>query len=136
MNQDEEHLRLLSLFHYIVGGLMALFACLPILHIIIGVLMIVSPHFFGPNSNAPPPFIGWIFVIIGGGLVLLGWLTAALVLYSGCCLARNKHYLYSLIVAGLCCLFVPLGTILGVFTFIVLLRPQVKERFHKLGQTV
>ena len=27
VSQDGEHLRLLSIFHYVVGGLMALFAC-------------------------------------------------------------------------------------------------------------
>ena len=136
MNQDEEHLRLLSLFHYIVGGLMALFACIPILHITIGVLMIASPTFLGSHGNAPPPFMGWFFVILGSVFVLFGWLTAALVMYSGRCLSRRKHYLFSLIVAGLCCFFVPLGTILGVFTIIVLLRPTVKELFQKTGLTV
>jgi hypothetical protein len=134
MNQDEEHLRLLSLFHYIVGGLMALFACIPILHIVIDILMIVSPTSFGSRGDSPPAFIGWFFAILGGVFVLLGWLTASLVLYSGRCLARNRHYLYSLIVAGLCCFFVPLGTISGVFTIIVLIRPTVKERFQKAGQ--
>jgi uncharacterized membrane protein YuzA (DUF378 family) len=31
MNQDAEHLRLLSIFHYIVGGLAALFSFFPLL---------------------------------------------------------------------------------------------------------
>jgi len=46
----------------------------------------------------------------------------------------SLFHLYSLIVAGLCCFFVPLGTILGVLTIIVLLRPTVKERFQNAGQ--
>ena len=40
MQQDEEHLKLLSIFHYVVGGLAALFACFPIFHLIIGVVFI------------------------------------------------------------------------------------------------
>ena len=30
MNEDLEHLRLLSIFHYVVAGIGALFACLPV----------------------------------------------------------------------------------------------------------
>ncbi len=41
MQQDEEHLKLLSIFHYVVGGLAALFACFPIFHLIMGIVFIV-----------------------------------------------------------------------------------------------
>ena len=40
MDRDEEHLRLLSIFHYIYGGLVALFACVPILYMLIGVFVL------------------------------------------------------------------------------------------------
>ena len=33
MNQDEEHLRLLSIFHYVCAGLSAFFACIPLIHV-------------------------------------------------------------------------------------------------------
>ncbi len=33
MDQDLEHLRLLSLFHYVVGGIAALFGCFPFIHL-------------------------------------------------------------------------------------------------------
>jgi hypothetical protein len=32
MSEDEQYLRLLSIFHYVVGGIAALFACFPIFH--------------------------------------------------------------------------------------------------------
>ena len=130
MNQDAEHLQLLSLFHYSVGGIAALFACLPFIHIAIGIFMIVSPSTFGGHGNAPPPWFGWLFVIIGGMIVLMGWLIASLMIISGRCLARRKHYLFSLVVAGISCMFVPFGTVLGVFTIMVLLRPSVKALFQ------
>ncbi|MBI3852172.1 MAG: hypothetical protein HY298_18095 [Verrucomicrobia bacterium] len=136
MNQDAEQLGLLSIFHYVVGGMMALFACIPILHITIGILMIVSPAFWGSHGNAPPPFLGWFFVILGGVFVLIGWSVAALVICSGRNLSRRKHYLYCLVVAGVSCMFIPFGTVLGVFTIIVLLRPTVKELFQETGPTV
>jgi len=36
MNQDAEHLRLLPIFHYIVGGLAALFSLFPLLYTTVG----------------------------------------------------------------------------------------------------
>jgi len=38
-----------------------------------------------------------------------------------------------LIVAGLACLFTPIGTVLGVLSLITLLRPQVKAAFDTAG---
>ena len=40
MNQDAEHLRLLSIFHYIVGGLAALFSFFPLLYTTVGAIFI------------------------------------------------------------------------------------------------
>ena len=36
---------------------------------------------------------------------------------------------FSLVIAALCCLNMPLGTVLGVFTFIVLTRDSVKAQY-------
>jgi hypothetical protein len=33
------------------------------------------------------------------------------------------------VIAAISCLLVPLGTVLGIFTILVLVRPSVKERF-------
>jgi hypothetical protein len=43
MNKDLEHLRLLSIFHYVVGGILALFACFPIIHLIMGIMFLTMP---------------------------------------------------------------------------------------------
>ena len=128
MNQDLEHLRLLSIFHYVVGGMIAFFACIPIIHVVIGIVMLTNPGGFG--GQPPPPFVGLLFVIIGGAVILLGWLLAALVIISGRFLTRRKHYVYCLVIAGVSCLFMPVGTVLGVFTIIVLTRPSVKGLFQ------
>jgi len=134
MNQDQEHLKLLSIFHYVVGGIAALFACIPVIHLIIGIVFIVSPEGMTDKAgNVPPPFFGWMFAIIGGALILTGWAYAICLICAGRFLARRKHHLFCLIIAGLSCLFVPFGTVLGVFTIIVLLRPSVKELFQSKG---
>ena len=32
MTRDEEHLRILSIFHYVVAGIVALFSLFPVIH--------------------------------------------------------------------------------------------------------
>ncbi|MBS3921501.1 MAG: hypothetical protein KG012_21715 [Deltaproteobacteria bacterium] len=127
MNQDQEHLRLLSIFHYIVGGIAALFSFLPVIHLALGILFLVAPHRMG--GSPPPQFLGWIFIIMGGGLMLVGWAFAVCVILTGRFIVRHKHYIFCLVIASLNCLFMPFGTVLGVFTIVVLVRPSVKAMF-------
>ena len=130
VDQDLEHLRLLSIFHYVVGGVLAFFSCFFLVHVTVGLMMIMSPQTMtGPGGPPPAPFFGWLFLILGGSLIVFGWSLATCFLIAGRCLARRRHYLFCMITAGLGCLWIPFGTVLGVFTFIVLLRPGVKELF-------
>jgi hypothetical protein len=129
MTQDEEHLRLLSIFHYVVSGLAALMACFPIIHLIVGLVLIFASHHATGRGDLPPAFIGWFLVIFAGMFILLGWTFAAFVLTTGRFLARRKHYLFCLVMGGVECLFMPFGTILGVFTILVLMREPVKQLF-------
>jgi len=46
IGQDEYQLRLLTIFHYVCAGLAALFACLPLFHVIFGLLMLFAPGAF------------------------------------------------------------------------------------------
>ncbi len=132
MNQDEEHLRLLSIFHYVCAGLAAFFACIPIIHVLIGSVLLLHPQAVGPQNNQPHPeqFVGLIFVVMGGMFILLGWTFAACVAYAGRCLSQRKNYTYCMVMAGIACLFMPFGTILGIFSIMVLIRPSVKALFN------
>ena len=49
---------------------------------------------------------------------------------SGFCLHARKHRTFSLIVGGVNFLHLPLGTVLGVFTIIVLIRDSVRELYE------
>ena len=51
---------------------------------------------------------------------------------AGRYLARRERYTFCLVVAGVECMFMPFGTVLGVFTIIVLSRPSVKDLFGAL----
>jgi hypothetical protein len=129
MTRDEEHLRLLSIFHYAVAGLAGLISLFPIIHLIIGLIFVFASHRVTSNGELPPAFIGWIFVILAATFITLGWIMAALILTAGRFLARRKHYQFCLVMAGIECLFMPFGTILGVFTIVVLVRESVKPLF-------
>jgi len=129
MNQDEDHLRLLSIFHYVLGGILALFSCFPIIHLIFGLIMVSAPHRLETHGQPPPVLLGWFFVAFAMIFILLGWALAALILWSGRCLQQRRRYLFSFVMACIECAFVPLGTVLGVFTLIVLMRPTVKSLY-------
>jgi hypothetical protein len=129
VNQDEQHLKLLSIFHYIVGGIFALFSLFPIFHLVFGIVMIVSPDTVESGGEGPPAFIGWLFALIGGTIILIGLVFALCVILAGRFLSLRKHYTYCFVVACIQCLFVPFGTALGVFTIIVLSRESVKQIF-------
>jgi hypothetical protein len=126
MNEDERYLSLLAIFHYIVGGLTALFACFPFIHVAVGLAMV-----FGKldGKNPPPPCFGWFFVIVGGTVILCGWALAVAILVAGRKLQRRRSWMYCMVVGGLECMIMPFGTVLGVFTIIVLMKDAVKKLF-------
>ncbi len=136
MNQDIEHLRLLSIFHYVVGGLVALFACFPLLYVLFGLVMLVAPAVLANHHHGPPDdpaisqFMGLIMVFVGTVVALIGWGYAACVFAAGRFLSQRRHYVFCLVIAALLCMYTPFGTILGVFTIVVLMRPSVKLLFE------
>ena len=126
MNDDKEHLKLLSIFHYIVGAITALFACFPLIHVAIGIAMLVGAL---NGKDAPPRFVGWIFIIFPGFMILCGWILAVCILIAGSKLAHYRSRTYCLVIACIECIFMPFGTVLGVLTIIVLMKDSVKELF-------
>lgn len=129
VDQDQEHLRLLTVFHYVYAGMVALFACFPIIHLVVGILMLTKPDTFSGPNNPPPALIGYLFAIMGGAFVVGGWMLAICTFLVGRFLASRRHYVFCLIISGVNCIVVPLGTVLGVVTIMVLLRPTVKTLF-------
>jgi len=138
MSEDNEHLKLLSIFHYVVGGIGSLFACVPLIHMGLGFMFIIAPEQITQNScESPPEFVGWLFFIMGLVFFLLGQSIAVAIIISGRFIAKRKNYLYSFVVGCIECAFFPFGTVLGVFTIMILSRESVKETYNtiKVGQT-
>lgn len=165
---DREHLRMLSLFHYISGGIGICFAGLMGIYILFYAVFLVFAVTLAETdqrqreaaemraaevraaelsaagesaaadiketpakkrSGAPP--IGFllamfaILMLFGGGFFLLFLLHSVAVLYVGWALQKRRHKVLTQVVAATNLLLIPYGTILGVFTLIVVSRESV-----------
>jgi hypothetical protein len=132
MKQDREHLRILSICHCIyaaLSGLGSLFV--GGLYLFMGTIFFSVPTGAG-NPPGPPPEFGWMMVILGSGILLFGLAVTVCVALAGYYLSRFRRRIFCFVVAGLVCINVPLGTVLGVFTIIVLVRPSVRDLFEGL----
>lgn len=130
MTREEEHLDLLSIFHYVLGGLAALFPCMFVIHIGAGIAMLAGA--FGDGNDAPPRILGLVFVLIPLFFMILAWTMAGCIVAAGKKLKRRTSYTFCLVVAGVECLIMPMGTVLGVFTIVTLTKEPVKQLFGVL----
>jgi hypothetical protein len=128
MNEDIRHLELLSIFHYVVAAITALVGCFPIIHLVVGIL-ILTGGMQDHQGQGPPPWFGIIFVGTALFMILMCWTTAALMFVAGSRLKKHVGYYYCLVIAAVECIFFPFGTVLGVLTIIVLMRPSIKSLF-------
>lgn len=123
---DLNDLRLLSLGHYVLAGITALFALFPVIHLVIGVGMLAGLLDAGEPVDR---LFGLVFIVIGLVMICLGLAMAAALAWCGRNLARRQRHTACVVVAGLACMLMPLGTVLGIFSILVLMRPGVKDAF-------
>jgi hypothetical protein len=130
VDKDAEHLRLLSVFHYVVGSIIGLMACFPIIHLVVGIGLLVAGASAQDPDNAPPAFLGLIFIAIASTIILAGWTVAGCAVAAGRFITQRRRHTFCVVVACVLCLFMPLGAILGVFSIVVLNRASVKALFR------
>jgi hypothetical protein len=129
---DADHLNLLAIFHFVGAGLAVLGLLFLVGHYAVMHAVFTNPKFF-ENQKQPMPvppeqifaMMKWFYLAGAVWFVSSGILN----LISGLCLRARKGRTFSLVVAGINCLHIPLGTVLGVFTIIVLLRDSVRELY-------
>jgi hypothetical protein len=130
---DEEHLRLLSLGHYITGGLTILFASMFIFHLVFFAVIASDPQFAskaGAAQAGAPDDAFRVFGVVLGVFILAGWTFGGLTIYAGRCIKRRTKRGLCLVVACLNLLLIPVGTILGVASIMVLSRSSVKAAYE------
>lgn len=128
MNQDDEQLHLLSVFHYVLAGICSLVSLFPLIYFGMGLAMMSGMG--GERPGQFGPLLAGCFVAGMGGLFLVFAVGYALALFLAArFLAERRRHTFCVVVAAISCSFTPLGTVLGVFTLIVLFRPSVKVLF-------
>lgn len=132
MRQDREHLRILATCHYVYSALVLLGSAVPGFYIFIGAFMTTFPAYSGATTpgSPPPELFGRLIIVFGSIGVVLMVTTSILTAVAGYNLARYRRRTFCFVIACINCIGVPLGTILGVFTIIVLVRPSVKDLFE------
>lgn len=129
--RDREHLKLLSIFHFVFAGLALAGIGFLCVHYFIMHAVFSNPELWKTQKDSMPPpkafldaFV-WFYVFMGG-ILLTGLVLNVL---SGLFLRQKRHRVFSLVIGGLNCLQIPFGTALGVFTIIVLGRESVRGMY-------
>lgn len=133
---DEEHLRLLAVFHYVLGGLSIALSLMLSMHLVMMTTFAANPEFFNQGkSEISQPFpaseIFGIFAIVIGIFMFLGITFGILQIMSGRFLKQKKRKLFSIIVAIPNLIFIPFGTILAILTLIVLERESIGTLYEE-----
>ena len=130
---DEEHLKLLAVFHFVLASFAVLGILFLILHYTVMSTVMSNPDMW-KNQKMPPNFdpkqvfgmLKWFYLFMASMFVLGGMAN----IVSGFCIRARRGRIFSLIIAGVNCFMVPFGTALGIFTFVVLLRDSVREVYQ------
>jgi hypothetical protein len=132
MDTTAHDIRILSIGYYIQGGLTLGFGLLfGIYACFIGlVIAIAQANPQAEQTNQLPAGFIHILVAVFIGVAILTLAFGALMLYGGSELRKYQHRTLILVLAALNCFMFPYGTVLGVFTFIVLQRNSAKELFN------
>ncbi len=137
IEQTRANIRLLAIFHYVVGGLVALFALFPIFHLAMGLFLLFwdipdipdDPELGDIDEVFPVRMMGGMFTGVAALIILIGEAFAVCIIIAGRRLVQYRSHTYCLVIAGLLCSVMPFGTALGVFTIIVLIKPEAKALF-------
>lgn len=129
VDRDEEHLRLLGLYHFIVSGLCFLAV----------VIFVIVPLLIGPGNLGvplPPGGAAALQKQLVGGLLIGGLLTFIFAM-NGWSLRRHENLITCMILSCIECLSIVLGftlggfgLILGISAVLVLRRPSARALFQ------
>lgn len=132
MADGRDQLDILAFFHFAVGTMIAFVAVVPLL------LGAVGASMAAPGGDAALRTEGARVTAVasfgcGVAVLALGLAAGAVVAFGGRCLMRRERWRVCVAAAGLACLFVPIGTLLGAVTLAALFRPEVRAAFADAG---
>lgn len=128
---DDDHLRILAILYFVMAGFCVLGLVFIGVHFAIMNSVFGNPEMWKNQQGGNPPpeeFFGlfkWMYLFMA--VVFLA--TAVGNGLSALYLQKKKNRMFSMVMAGVNCMNIPLGMALGVFTFIVLSRDSVREAY-------
>lgn len=129
IEQDRHYLQLLTIFHYVAAGVTALFGCVPIFHLGVGLSLLFGGAFSeaaqGTGDTVLMTLLALLFTLLPLALIVGLWGLALATAVSGYFIKTRQRRVFSIVVAAFNCIIFPIGTVLGVFTLVVLVRPSV-----------
>jgi hypothetical protein len=127
---DDEHLRLLRIGYFVMGGIAVFVALMGLLYFAMGLIFtaVISAAPSVPGQ-VPPALMAWIFVGMGAFVILAGAAYAVLAFLTAKALRLRRSRGLCLVTAALTTLHLPFGTVLGIMTFSVLDRATVRALF-------
>ncbi len=131
--RDGDHLRVLSICWYVVAGLQCLGVCGGLVYLGLAILAGAGGMAAGHDNQAPAGAMAAFFACFGVFIMVICGVLAYLSYRVGRNLAARRSHTFCFVMAVISCLSVPLGTILGIFTLVVLSRPSVKASFMAAG---
>ncbi len=123
--QDYDHLKTLGICTLAYAGLVGFASLFGLIYIAIGIAMAADPS--GPPDAE---VAGGIIAVIGLVFCSVFAAKCTLLVFSGIGLLKHKWRTASYVGAGLSCMNMPIGMILGIFTFLVLGRPSVRALYE------
>lgn len=145
-NKDVDHLKTLTICHYVMAGLSVAGLAFLVLHYTMVRFVFTQVDKIETATAASAKtgetsqpmaqglfseqFFGvflWFYVLFGIIIVAGGILT----FLSGRFMSQRKNRTFSMVIAGLSCLVFP-NVILGIFTLIVLTRPSVARLYEEV----
>lgn len=126
------NLSTVSILHYVYGGLICLMA------IMIGFIMyaaggLINSDMMQHEMDAPPEVVGHLMQSIGTGVSFAILVFGVFVILSGYWITVARNRTGSMVIAALCCLSIPFGTALGIFTLVTLSDDEVKKHYSGLA---
>ncbi len=130
---NNEHLRLLSIFYFVFGGLSLLVAFILIIYAVVLRIIFSSTGVIDSIESSGTYMEMPMNIIVGFLIAILILVTVigVLQIVAGFKLRNKTNRIFSLVMGVIALPSFPLGTALGVFTIVVLTRPSVIEMYDK-----
>jgi hypothetical protein len=131
VDRDEEHLRLLGIYHFVVCGI-NLFALL----VLVLLPLMIGPAYYEALRMPIPPtgMVGVQERLVAA--LLVGGLQTLIYGLNGWSLKNHHNRISCIVMSVIECLSIPLGLLLGISAILVLRRDSVKELFARANAQV